>query len=52
MLLLEFRVGKAMRGWAIRTEFVHLMLFVIIEIDALVSERRGGIIVDIIINHY
>ena len=52
MLFLEFRVGKAMRGWAIRIEFVHLVLFVIIEIEALVSKRRGGIIVDIIVNHH
>ncbi len=28
------------------------MLFVMIEIDALVSERGGRIVVDIIINHY
>jgi hypothetical protein len=52
MLFLEFRVGKAMRDWAIRTEFIRLMLFVMIEIDILVSERGGGIVVDIIINHY
>jgi hypothetical protein len=52
MLFLEFCVGKAMRDWAIRTEFIRLMLFVMIEIDILVSERGGGIVVDIIINHY
>jgi hypothetical protein len=52
ILFLEFCVGNAMRGWAIRTEFVRLMLFVMIEIDALVSERGGRIVVDIIINHY
>jgi hypothetical protein len=29
-----------------------LILFVMIEIDILASERGGGIVVDIIINHY
>ncbi len=52
MLFLEFCVGNAMGGWPTRAEFVLLILIKIIEIDTLVSKRRRGIVVDIIINHY
>ena len=52
MVFLEFCVGNAMGGWPIRAEFILLMLVEIIEIDTLVSKRRRGIVVDIIIHHY